>query len=54
LAVLQVAAFPQAATGDRDRHVIVISLDGFPAYALRDLKIPLPVMRQIDSRRRSG
>lgn len=28
-------------------HVIVISLDGFPAYALRDQSIPLPVLRKL-------
>ncbi len=28
-------------------HVIVISLDGFPAYALRDPTIPLPVLRKL-------
>lgn len=28
-------------------HVIVISLDGFPAYALHDSAIPLPVLRKL-------
>ena len=32
---------------DPNRHVIVISLDGFPAYALRDQTLPLPVMRRM-------
>jgi predicted AlkP superfamily pyrophosphatase or phosphodiesterase len=32
---------------DKDRHVIVISLDGFPAYALRDPAIPFPVLRRM-------
>ncbi|HYW43236.1 MAG TPA: ectonucleotide pyrophosphatase/phosphodiesterase [Bryobacteraceae bacterium] len=30
-----------------DRHVIVMSIDGFPAYALRDPGIPLPVLRKL-------
>lgn len=34
---------------DRNRHVIVVSLDGFPAYALRDPSIPLPVLRRLMS-----
>jgi predicted AlkP superfamily pyrophosphatase or phosphodiesterase len=31
----------------RDRHVIVISLDGFAAYALADPVIPLPAIRAL-------
>ncbi len=31
---------------DRNRHVIVVSLDGFPAYALRDPNVPFPVLRR--------
>src|ERR1700738_1342631 len=37
-------AFGQPA---RDRHVIVISLDGFPNYALNDPTVPLPVLRKL-------
>jgi len=33
--------------GVSGRHVIVVSLDGFPAYVLQDPKIPLPVMRRL-------
>ena len=32
---------------DKDRHVIVVSLDGFPAYALHDSTLPLPVLRRL-------
>src|ERR1051326_5963398 len=39
------AAALQAA--DRNRHVIVVSLDGFPAYALRDSTVPFPVLRRL-------
>ena len=39
-----VVAFGQPA---RDRHVIVISLDGFPNYALNDPTVPLPVLRKL-------
>jgi predicted AlkP superfamily pyrophosphatase or phosphodiesterase len=35
------------AAADRSRHVIVVSLDGFPAYALRDPGIPFPVLRKM-------
>ena len=33
--------------GDRNRHVVVISLDGFPASVLRDPKLPYPVLRKL-------
>jgi predicted AlkP superfamily pyrophosphatase or phosphodiesterase len=32
---------------DRNRHVVVISLDGFPASVLRDQKLPFPVLRKL-------
>jgi predicted AlkP superfamily pyrophosphatase or phosphodiesterase len=32
---------------DKSRHVIVVSLDGFPAYALADPTLPLPVLRRL-------
>lgn len=32
---------------DANRHVIVVSLDGFPAYALRDPSLPCPVLRRL-------
>ncbi len=35
------------AGADRSRHVVVISLDGFPAYALHDPNLPLPVLRKL-------
>ena len=38
-----------AQTPARDRHVIVISLDGFAAYALHDPAIPLPNLRALAS-----
>jgi predicted AlkP superfamily pyrophosphatase or phosphodiesterase len=38
------APSPQAAAA---RHVIVVSLDGFPAYMLHDPKLPLPVLRRL-------
>jgi predicted AlkP superfamily pyrophosphatase or phosphodiesterase len=31
----------------KDRSVIVISLDGFPAYALDDPRLPVPVLRKL-------
>lgn len=32
---------------DQNRHVIVVSLDGFPAYTLRNPAVPLPVLRRL-------
>jgi predicted AlkP superfamily pyrophosphatase or phosphodiesterase len=32
---------------DQNRHVIVVSLDGFPNYTLRDPAVPLPVLRRL-------
>lgn len=44
-------ALPLAAQSNavavKDRIVILISLDGFPAYALNDPKIPLPTLRRL-------
>src|SRR5213079_3635472 len=41
-------AFACALTAaDKNRHVIVVSLDGFPAYALRDPSVPFPVLRRL-------
>ena len=39
------AAFAQ----DRQRHVVIVSIDGFPAYALRDPQLPLPNLRKLIS-----
>jgi predicted AlkP superfamily pyrophosphatase or phosphodiesterase len=36
-----------AAAGRKDRMVIVISLDGFPAYALDDPRLPIPTLRKL-------
>ena len=44
--VLLVAATALTAA-DKNRHVIVVSLDGFPAYALRDANVPFPVLRRL-------
>src|SRR5438067_2448224 len=32
---------------DKNRHVIVVSLDGFPAHTLRDTNVPFPVLRRL-------
>src|ERR1044071_874041 len=32
---------------DNSRHVIVVSLDGFPASTLRDANVPFPVLRAL-------
>src|SRR5579863_7078300 len=36
-----------ASAADSTRHVIVLSLDGFPAYALHEPDLPLPVLRRL-------
>jgi predicted AlkP superfamily pyrophosphatase or phosphodiesterase len=41
------AAYPVLAQAQKDRHVVVISLDGFPAYALRNPTMPLPALRRM-------
>jgi predicted AlkP superfamily pyrophosphatase or phosphodiesterase len=43
--LLSLAALASAA--DPARHVIVVSLDGFPASTLRDTTVPLPVLRSL-------
>jgi predicted AlkP superfamily pyrophosphatase or phosphodiesterase len=53
LAALVIPAFAQAPaqtaaqTAARERMVIVISLDGFPAFALEDPKAPIPTLRRL-------
>ena len=36
-----------AASARKDRVVVVISLDGFPAYALDDPRLPIPTLRKL-------
>lgn len=47
LGVSQLPARAQAGGPDKSRHVIVISLDGFAAYALADATLPLPNLRAL-------
>ena len=44
---LTTAAAIASAQPAKDRTVIVISLDGFPAYALADPYLPIPNLRQL-------
>jgi predicted AlkP superfamily pyrophosphatase or phosphodiesterase len=46
LIVYALTAFTQAETQKR-RIVVVISLDGFPAYALDDPRLPIPTLRKL-------
>lgn len=48
-AILLVCFFPvhSYAGARKDRTVIVISLDGFPAYALDDPRLPIPTLREL-------
>ena len=43
--ILAVCSLP--AQTAKDRHVVLVSLDGFPAYALRNPLIPLPALRRM-------
>ncbi len=43
------APFSLAMPTQHDRMVIVISLDGFPAYALDDPRLPIPTLRKLAS-----
>ena len=36
-----------ARAADRNRHVVIISIDGFAAYLLGDTKAPIPTIRQL-------
>jgi predicted AlkP superfamily pyrophosphatase or phosphodiesterase len=38
---------PHASPGGSDRIVVLISIDGFPAYALEDSKLPVPTLRRM-------
>src|SRR5215470_8012093 len=50
LVILAASAYPthlNATKPRKDRTVVVISLDGFPAYALDDTKLPIPTLRKL-------
>lgn len=47
LAALFSASLVSLSGANKDRHVILISLDGFPAYLWRDETIPLPHLRKL-------
>ena len=47
LAVFFAALGAPLFAANADRHVVLISLDGFPAYLWRDETIPLPNLRQL-------
>jgi predicted AlkP superfamily pyrophosphatase or phosphodiesterase len=44
------APFAQGTAGTapaRDRHVVIVSLDGFPASLLEDARLPIPTLRRL-------
>jgi predicted AlkP superfamily pyrophosphatase or phosphodiesterase len=47
LAVLAATLATALLAANKDRQVVIISLDGFPAYAWRDETIPLPNLRRL-------
>ena len=47
LSLLTIPLLAAAQTPARDHHVIMISIDGFPAYALNDDQLPVPNLRML-------
>jgi predicted AlkP superfamily pyrophosphatase or phosphodiesterase len=47
LALATILLSADAQTPARERMVVVISLDGFPAFAIDDPKLPIPTLRQL-------
>jgi predicted AlkP superfamily pyrophosphatase or phosphodiesterase len=47
LALIAFSAPVLRAASHKDRTVVVISLDGFPAYALDDPRLPIPTLRKL-------
>lgn len=47
LLILSALFLPSILRAQSDRTVIVISLDGFPAYALEDPRLPMPTLRKL-------
>src|ERR1043166_659799 len=47
LVLVTLATFAQAQIPAKERMVIVISLDGFPGFALEDPKQPVPTLRRL-------
>jgi len=47
VAVLITSAGISAGQARKDRMVVVVSLDGFPAYALDDPRLPVPTLRRL-------
>jgi hypothetical protein len=41
------AAAQPGQSHDRSRHVVLISLDGFPGWALDDPYLPVPTLRRL-------
>ena len=47
LIALFLCALAAPALAADDRHVVIITLDGFPAYTLRDPRAPIPTLRKL-------
>jgi len=45
--VLVLGAVPQTRQSATSRHVVIISLDGFPGWALDDPSLPVPTLRRL-------
>lgn len=47
VALVALLSANMAASANKDRHVVVISIDGFPAYLWHDPSLPVPNLRQL-------
>jgi hypothetical protein len=47
LAIALALPLSVGAQAKKDRIVVVMSLDGFPAYALKDPRLPIPTLRKL-------
>lgn len=47
VAIVALFSAPAVSAAERDRHVIVVSLDGLAAYLVDDPKAPLPTIRRL-------
>lgn len=47
LLLLVSVLFAQISHAQTDRKVIIVTLDGFPAYALQDPRLPMPTLRRM-------
>lgn len=47
LLICSLGVFTSAIAADKDQHVILISIDGFPAWMWKDASVPVPNLRKL-------